>query len=74
MAKFIVTPEVIADRLALEALVKLEVLHTVMSVGSNRDREDPLPAVDRFSEHILKPLRKARKPPAKQGRKKKSGT
>lgn len=74
MPKFTVTPEVIADRPALEALVKLEVFHTVMTAGSNKDRENPLPAVDKFSEHILKPLGKGRKPAAKRGRKKKSGT
>ena len=73
MPKFTVTADVLADRTALEALVKLEVLHTVLLVGSNRDREDPLPAVDKFSEHILKSLRKERSPPAKGGRKK-SGT
>ncbi len=73
MPKFTVTADVLADREALEALVKLEVLHTVMSVGSNRDREDPLPAVDRFSEHILKPLRRGRKPATGRGKGTKSG-
>jgi len=70
---FTVTAEVLADRKAFEVLVRLEVLHTVLLVGSNRDREEPLPAVDKFSEHILKPLRKDRKPAARRGKGKKSG-
>ncbi|KKM96665.1 hypothetical protein LCGC14_1175820 [marine sediment metagenome] len=73
MPKFSVTAEVLADREAFEVLVKLEVLHTVLLVGSNRDRENPLPAVDKFSEHILKPLRKGHKPATGRGKGKKSG-
>lgn len=57
MVNFTVTGELAQDRGAFETLVRLAVLHTVMTVGSNRDRENPLPAVERFSEEILKPYR-----------------
>ena len=60
MADFTVTPEVVADQGAFETLVRLEVLDIIMSSGSNRQREEPLPALESFSEAVLKPYRESR--------------
>jgi len=60
MADFTVTPEVVADQGAFETLVRLEVLDIIMSSGSNRQREEPLPALESFSEVVLKPYRESR--------------